>query len=59
MESETMITSMGGSMKESMYRGALGPPMKSLEKASQQLALFGQVAAFDDCCIGAGPLGPA
>ena len=41
-----MINSMGGSMKENMYKGALGPPRKSLEQASLQLALFGLVAAF-------------
>ena len=33
-------------MKENTYKGALGPPRKSLEKASLQLALFGLVAAF-------------
>ena len=40
MESETMINSMGGSMKENKYKGALGPPRKSLEKASLQLVIF-------------------
>ena len=46
MESETVINSMGGSIKENMYKGAHGPPRKSLEQASLQLALFGLVAAF-------------
>ena len=40
MDSETMINSMGGSIKENMYKGALGPPRKSLEKASLQLVIF-------------------
>ena len=36
-----MINSMGRSFKENMYKGgALGPPKKSLEKASQQLVIF-------------------
>ena len=54
-----MVNNMGGPIKEDMYKGALGPPRKSLEKASLQLALFGLVAAVSECCVGAGPLGPA
>ena len=46
MDSETMINSMGGSMKENMYKGALGPPRKSLEKASQQLVIFHKSLLF-------------
>ena len=51
MDSETMINSMGGSIKENMYKGALGPPRKSLEKASLQLVIFhkSQLSLLNAC----------
>ena len=59
MSSETMINSMGGSIKETIYKGALGPPRKPLEKAWLLTCLFSSPQPLVMLLACAGPLGPA
>ena len=45
MDSETMINSMGGSMKENMYKGGPWAPEEILRKGLAETCLLPQVAA--------------
>ena len=46
MESETMVNSMGGSMKENMYKGGPWAPEEILRKGLAATCYFPQVAAL-------------
>ena len=48
MSTETMINSMGGSIKENVKRGPKGPQRNPFKQALLQLALF--VKSQPECC---------
>ena len=59
MDTETMINNMGGSIEENMYIGGPWAPEEILRKGLATTCSFRQVVAISECCLGAGPMGPA
>ena len=51
MESETMVNSMGGSMKENMYKGGPWAPEEILRKGLAVTCLLPQVAAVTSVAL--------
>ena len=58
MSTETMINSMGGSIKENVKRGPKGPQRNPLKQALLP-SCFGQLVSVNLASTVAGPLGPA
>ena len=54
-----MVNNMGGPIRENKYKGGPWAPKEILRKGLATTCPFRQVVAISECCLGAGPLGPA